>query len=57
MKIKYRFEVDGRSRTPVRETWEEAVQDAINAGMCQYYGCGEARMNEGAEIVTIVGSP
>ena len=50
MKIKYQFNIDGQPSAPVRDTWDKAIQDAINAGMCAYYGGGDTDMSEGATI-------
>lgn len=54
--MKYQFRVDGRPAAPIRKTWQEAAQDAVNAGYA-IWGRGNSKIHlsdtAGAEIVRI----
>lgn len=50
--MKYQFQVDFRPAAPVRKTWEQAAQDAVNAGYATWQSSDSVRLasNEGASI-------
>lgn len=55
----YQFRVDGRRSGPVRQWWEDAAQDAVNAGYGTWKRGGRAVSlsdSAGAEIVRIEAS-
>ena len=52
--IKYQFQVDGRGfGSPIRDLWEDAAQDLVNAGYGHWIGPEEIKMNEQASIARI----
>ena len=52
----YQFQIDGRGfNSPIRDKWEHAAQDAVNAGYAVWVGPMEIMLDEsnGAEIARI----
>lgn len=54
MKTYYQFRVDGRSfGSAVRETWKDAAQDAVSAGMATWTGPESVSLDSQAEIARV----
>lgn len=53
MALRYQFTIDGRAfNSPLRATWREAAQDAVNDGYAQWVSPDEIRLDseQGAAI-------
>ena len=48
----FQFQIDGRAAGRVRDTWEEAAQDAVNAGYAIWVSSNEIKLQstQGAAI-------
>jgi len=53
--MKYQFQIDYRGAAPIRDRWEDAVQDAVNQGYAIWVNPDEARLDttQGAYIARI----
>ena len=53
--MKYLFTIDNRPAAPIRKTWEQAAQDAVNAGYATWTNSNEIRLDstQGAAIERI----
>ena len=44
--IRYQFRMNGTNRAPVRDTWEEAAEDAVQSGHAHWKNRHELWINE-----------
>jgi len=46
----WQFQVDGRPAGPVRDSWQQAAQDAVNDGYATWYKGGIAHDSQAAIV-------